>query len=491
MIEKGQLVGEYTIEKVNKNGEREVVFKKHNRLTDMFKSYILSLFSNVFNGAYYTKGATNGELRGVSGFINSNLSQRNAYYYPNSLCLYGMNETVETAEFNNYPFLTGVREIDYSKLTFIGSDNDSGDFYAQVIPTEYINMLVPNTISKSWKLTGPNGLGTIKTLCIGTNVHTELTDATSLSSKQNQVPMVSKVLSASYIDDSNAVRSVTGYLPIIEGFNNNKFYFGTYGTSLGTVFNSYNINTDTYKAVSSSDAERNYPLAPIGNNIIKYGDFLYTGYTNNQMIYKYDIVNKTWTSAGWNNSSTFSNVFKKGNLAICNSPITGRSYEGSIHVVNMDTGERDTSLFGTYAPALEDVVKNKPKWFNVEYLGTRNDNENWLVFDSYKGICIECTDVNDVLGSFVKMYYTPTIIHTIINGKIYWLWNSDYQERGVALTDTMTGGGSQNSSPIQIIDSDIPSNMFSIITDITDSQGNDIIQTEDTEYIFTYTLRFV
>ena len=491
MIEKGQLVGEYTIEKVNKNGEREVVFKKHNRLTDMFKSYILSLFSTAFNGAYYTKGATNGELRGVSGIINSTMSQKNAYYYANSLCLYGMNETVDTAEFNNYPFLTGAREIDYSKITFIGSDNDSGDIFAQVIPTEYINMLVPNTISKSWKLTGPNGLGAIKTLCIGSNVHTELTNATSSGTKQNQVPMVSKVLAASYLDDSNAIKTVSGYLPIIEGFNNNKFYFGVNSSSLGNVYNSYNINTDTYKAVTNSDAERNYPLAPIGNNIIKYGDFLYTGYANSQAVYKYDIINKTWSSAGWANASAYSNVFKKGNLAICNTAISSRSNAGAIYVINMDTGARDTTLFGDYDPSLEEIVKNVPTWFNIEYLGTRNDNENWLVFDSYKGICIECTDINDVLGSFVKMYYTPTIIHTIINGKIYWLWNSDYQERGVTLSETMTGGGSQNSTPIQIIDSDIPSNMFSIITDITDSQGNDIIQTEDTEYIFTYTLRFV
>ena len=99
------------------------------------------MFSTAFNGAYYTKGATNGELRGVGGFINSNGNSRNAYYYTNSLCLYGMNEIVDTAQFNNYPFLTGARDIDYSKITFIGSDNDSGDIFAQVVPTEYINML--------------------------------------------------------------------------------------------------------------------------------------------------------------------------------------------------------------------------------------------------------------------------------------------------------------------------------------------------------------
>ena len=490
MTEKGQLVGEYTIEKINKNGEREVIFKEHNRLTDMFKSWVISQFSNVFNGGYYTKGASNGELRAVSGFINSNSSQKPANYYTNSLCLYGLNETVDTAEYDNYPFLTGVREVDYSKLTFIGSDNDSGDIFAQVVPTEYINMLVPNTISKSWKLTGPNGLGIIKTLCIGTNVHTAFTNSTS-SGYQNQVPMVSKVLSASILDDSNTVKSVTGYLPPIEGFNNNKFYFGYKSSTLGSVYNSYNINTDTYKSVSSTDAERNYPLAPAGCNIIKYGDALYVGYDNSQAVYKYDITNKTWKSAGWNNSSTYASIFKKGNLAICNQAITGRNYSGSIQVINMDTGARDTSLFGSYNPNLEDIVANKPSWFNVEYLGTRNDNENWLVFDSYKGICIECTDLNDILGSFVKMYYTPTITHTIINGKIYWLWNSDYRERGVSLTETMTGGGSENTSPIQIIDSETPSNMFSIITDITDSKGDDIVQTEDTEYIFTYTLRFV
>lgn len=486
MLDNLNIYGEYKIERINKKtGYKELVCKKKNKLTPMFKSFIVSCFSNMLNAPFYNLGATNGEIMGTLGLFSKDNNYKHNYFQ-NSLRLYGLNENVNVESFNDYPFLTGIREIDDSKITFIGTEQLSvaeGSKYAVTIPTYNINALFTNAISKSWKLTGPNGLGMIKTLCLGKNVDTEQTNDDSSVLMQNSNPFFTKKILSHYKDNLNNLNLITGYLPNLTGVSDNIFYFG----SLSTNILKYDLSSDTYTYLETTDDLRNIPLAKLGQNCIIYNNNMYFGHDDYNQVYKYNITTKDLTrlSASLRN---YSNVFKKGNMLLCN--YYNNSGDTSIYVYNLDTDTLDTSLFGSNHPTLTSIIKNTPSWFVPKFLGTRNDNENWLILDPAKQFCIECTDINDVKGSLVKTYITTTISHTIINNKLYWITKQPYIEKEITRNITSYGDGTYDSTFIGLTDSTVPSYMFSIVTDLKDSTGADIVQTEDTEYIFTYTLQF-
>jgi hypothetical protein len=488
MLDKVSLKGEYIIEKVNKDGYREEIFRKENHLTEFTKSLLISYFSAFFNLPFYGVGAQGGGNFVASGFNRVINTSNGLEMFTNNLCLYGVNEEYEDAsQFNNYPFLKDVRTVDDSKITFIGSDTTTGDMYANICPTDYLNLSVPNLISKSWKLTGPNGLGTIKTLCLGRNVHTEFTTDTSNSTMENTNPLISKILCTSYQDSNGTKNLITGMLPPIKDFNDNIFYFGLHNSNSG-VFKKYDYINDIFTDVQGTDEAKSYPLSYLGCNSFMYnGNIYYTRSSSSGAFYVYNIENNTHTSFA--STSSYKDGFKKGNKVILNQIIEGK-YGGSntVYVYNLDTKTQDTELFGKYNPTLSSICLNKPSWFIPRALGTRNDNENWLVLDTYKGICIECTDLKDILGTMVNWYYTNSLANTTLNGELYFLSSFVYGELLPEITASIGTLTAPSNYPM-IQKATLPTDMLSIVTGVKDINGNDIVQTEDSEYIFTYNLR--
>ena len=491
MLDNANLIGEYIIEKINKDGSREEVFRKQNHLTEFTKSLLISYFSGFFNLPFYGKGAQGGGNFVASGFSNLNNTNTNSLeVFTNNLCLYGLNEEYDNvSQYNNYPFLTEVRNIDDSKITFIGTDTITGDKYAQIISADYLNLFVPNLISKSWKLTGPSGLGNIKTLCLGRDVHTPLTNGTTINSRENTTPLISKILCTSYQDGNGTEYNITAMLPPINGFNNDNFYFGVYNSDSG-VYKSYNFKDDSFENVLGTDEERSYPLSVLGCNSFLYnGNIYYTRNTNSSNFYKYNIESgkhSSFASTGY-----YQEGYKKGNKVILNYINNSKgSGHSQVSVYNLDSASQDTELFGKFNPTLTSICLNIPSWFVPRALGTRNDNENWLILDSYKGICIECTDLNDVLGTMVNWYYTNSLANVTLNENLYFLSPFMYSELQPDISANIGTLNIPGNYPM-IQKATLPTDMLSIVSGVKDIDGNDIVQTEDSEYIFTYNLRIV
>ncbi len=503
MTDKTQLVGEYIIEKVEKDGSRKEVFRKHNHITPFLKWQILKNFSAYFNEADYVLGGMGGSLVGLSGLNYPKENQSYARYdrITNQLCLYGLNEVYENIEdMNKYPFTSNVKEVDNSKITFICSDSYVGDKYGLVTSTDRLNLSTPCLISKSWKITGPAGIGPIKTLCIGRNVHRTIPkDTTNIN--DYTIPYISKVLTQYYINPTTKEKyNITGYLPPIKDFSN-KFYFGLGSTSSNNKpYKEYDIETDTFKDLTVGESD--LFLAVLGTNVIKYEDFLYfTERESYTTITKFNTKDNTSTSLSLTGPSSYSNaIFKKGDKLILTREECNSNYETSyssprIYVYNLNvdgTPTQDTELFGSYNPYINSLINNKPDWFRCTSLGTRNDNENWLLHDNTKNICIECTDLQDVLGSMIDWYYTPSINNCTINNKLYFLHPLFFEELTAQLSSNISTGSLTKASKVpQIQEAGLATDMLSIITDIKDINGEDIVQTEDSEYIFTYNLRFL
>lgn len=494
MFDNGKLTGVYTIERLNKQtGNIEKVFEKENHLTDSFKDYILSKFSMVFNVSH-TKGATNGMINYRSPFFGTQNSGNIVRRIDGSLRLYGLKDIVSNVEsLKEYPFLDNLGNVDTSQITFIGDDNNTGDLYAAVIPTKHINLSVPHTISKTWHLVGPNGVGDIKTLCIG------------YAPDMYRKPLQGKVIAESFVNASTNTRGfVKTYMPPIPNVTGSKFVFGT-DRAVNSGWLEYDTSNDTYKDLQTQDNLHKLPLASIQCNVPYDSEYVYLNYSqnvsSNNSIYRYKISDGSFSQLI---GSGYGNLFKKGNYLIGNADAcVSTSNSNRVTVYNKSTGSQDSSLFGSTSPYLSAIVQNVPTDFTVTHLGTRNDNENYLVLDRAKCWCIECTDVSDVIGTAVNSYFTNNLSNYTINGKLYFF---QYNTSGVTSTyastyATSTDFGVENynySGPLNYANDSMPMlsdpdccrHMLSIITDIKDSQGQPIVQTEDSELYFTYTLKF-
>lgn len=498
--------GIYDIHEVDKATGQIIrqVMHKENHLTPQGLAWVKGAFSGIYNDPQSKDFCDGGAIMASSGVVAvDGIQQYSALrYLANTLALYGLSSTpADPTTLRRYPFLDEKLVVDDSQITFIGDDNTTGDKYAAKIPNPYFN-LGGTLLSRSWKLTGPKGQGAVNTLCLGKAYHKPLSTNLTLSTDYwfNYPALIAEIVETGVVNDSGVTVQVNSWMqPNITGVTAaNEILLGNgYVPYMKITFDSNGKGTKS--RIDNTSDLRKFRMCRLGCGAIDMTTF-YIGSDYNSTGFKCLVSDGTITSnyAYYYNPK---NRFKKGaDLLITNKIEFGYTKSSTSDYVmfhSASTGKNDSTTFGSYSMTYADMITNGkvvglPTWFNFTGLGTRQDNGNWLLLDSYKCIVLECTDLLDVYHTIVDSYWSDTLTNIVINSTLYFVPSYPMSEFSFTTSDGLTGSGAQaknlNTRNMQLRKATESTPMYSILTGVKDSNGLSIVQGTDTEYIFTFSI---